>query len=58
MIKTTTTKTTTTTNQDLFWKGGDKNPPQISKYLYLRQTKEDNTIRCKQWQVRVPGGGW
>ena len=35
---------------------GTKNPPQISKHL--RQIKEDKTIRiCRQWQVRVRGGG-
>ena len=44
------------TNQHLFRKGGDKNPPQISKYL--RQTKDDKTIRrCRRWQVGDWGGG-
>ena len=44
------------TNEHLFRKGGDKNPPQISKYL--RQTKDDKTIRrCRRWQVGDWGGG-
>ena len=44
------------TNEHLFRKGGDKNPPQISKYL--RQTKVDKTIRrCRRWQVGDWGGG-
>ena len=44
------------TNQHLFSKGGDKNPPQMSKYFW--QTKEDKTIRrCRRWQVGDWGGG-
>ena len=44
------------TNQHLLRQGGDKTPPQISKYLW--QTKEAKTIRrCRRWQVGDCGGG-